>query len=121
MILRECSSVGLEHYLDRVGVGGSNPSTLTKACLDVKSWTSFFYTSPSLLRLLKVSVSSSLTSSNGVLDSLRTFVQLHFNPLFLCKQELKLISNYVIFLGIFIKTIVPIPLLDLIIISTPAI
>ncbi len=28
-LFRECSSVGLEHYLDRVGVGGSNPSTLT--------------------------------------------------------------------------------------------
>ena len=29
-----CSSVGLEHYLDRVGVGGSNPSTLTQMAHD---------------------------------------------------------------------------------------
>tara|TARA_S200000501_G_scaffold308264_1_gene297741 strand:- start:41 stop:163 length:123 start_codon:yes stop_codon:yes gene_type:complete len=29
------SSVGLEHYLDRVGAGGSNPSTPTGVPIDL--------------------------------------------------------------------------------------
>ena len=33
--IRIFSSVGLEHYLDRVGVGGSSPPRFTKYCLMV--------------------------------------------------------------------------------------